>query len=593
MIVTGLTAAPASHATTTSYPGGTWDPGPPQYGVVATKNVMVPMSDGASLTVDVYYPADLVSGARASGTFPVLLTQTPYTGSLGATNLTSSTGPGALFVQHGYIFVSADVRGTGRSGGFGGFFAPRDAQDGVELVQWAAQLDGSNGDVGLQGCSYLGQTQLYTAAQLGANSPVKAMIPMCIGGDVYRDIYFDNGIPTPAWTGATCCAGTLLGPTMETFMAPKLAETQAGGDIAFYKQFWLDRDHVAQAQAIVDAGIPALMWNGWIDNGFGGLELYAALQNAYFGRDPLAPLRPGDSVTGRYQMIVGEWDHGGGIDPAIELQWYDTWIKGVDTGLNVDTTTPLHLWERQRGWVNAASYPMTDSYTALYLGGGGALASAPPSSSGSDALSWGPTALPGTSVSYTTDPIAAGTTIAGPGSVRVNVSTTGSNFELMADLFDVAPDGTALHVMHGGLLGSLGARDASRSWTDGNGVSMRPFLSLQGDTPVTPNATAQYEIPLQPAVWSIAPGHSIRLQLATQPDLQNCLDNLQAIEAPAVGCVPRAPQLAELAGTTTTVTLGGDQASLLTLPLLTFGAFPLANHGTTPTSRGQDLPLDW
>src|SRR5947209_4241177 len=153
------------------------------------------MSDGVDLVVDVYYPA--TDGQPAPGRFPVLLTQTPYTLSIGLTGATSGTGPGDYFVQRGYIYVSADVRGTGRSGGQGQFFGPRDAQDGVELVSWVAKLAHSNGVVGLHGCSYLGHTQLYTAAKLGRRSPVKAMIPMCVSSDPYRDTYMENGVPAP------------------------------------------------------------------------------------------------------------------------------------------------------------------------------------------------------------------------------------------------------------------------------------------------------------------------------------------------------------------------------------------------------------
>ena len=583
----------AAGPTRSPYPGGKWEPGPAAYGVVAVKNVAVPMDDGVQLAADVYYPADLKTGERASGTFPVLLTQTPYTGSLGAADVVSATGPGAFFVTHGYIFVSADVRGSGRSGGMGGFFSPRDAKDGVELVKWSSKLAGSNGDVGLQGCSYLGQTQLYTAAMLGPNSPVKAMIPMCIGGDVYRDVYLDNGIATPAWVGAGCCAGTLLGPTTETYLAQKYLDSQAGGDTAYDKQFWRERDHVRQAVAIVKSDIPALMWNGWIDNGFGGLELYAALQNAYFGRDPFSPLRPGQPVTGRYQMIVGEWEHGGGIDPGIQLQWYDTWLKHQNTGLRTDTATPLHLFERQRGWVNAASYPMSDAYAQLFLGPAGALTANVPATEGADTLAWGPPTLTGTSTTYATGPFARGASLAGPAAVTVLASTSGTNLELMADLYDVAPDGATTHITHGGFLGSLGAVDAPRSWTDSRGLPMRPFLSLQADAPVTPGAVVRYQIPLQPTLWSLAPGHRLRLQLATQPYPKVCQEKMQAITASAVGCAPRAVQLAALAGTNATIHRGGGRASSISLPLLAFGALRATRSATTPTSDGVALPMDW
>ena len=477
--------------------------------MIAQKNVLVPMDDGARLVADVYYPANPQTQARAAGRFPVLLTQSPYSGSVGATNLTSSSGPGAYFVERGYIFASVDVRGSGRSlDGEEQFFSPRDARDGVDMVMWAAHLSGSNGKVGLQGCSYLGQTQLYTAALLGKrygrNQPVKAMVPACIAGDVYRDVYSDNGIPAPAWVGAGLVGGSLLGPSTEASMIPVYLQSQIGGDPAYDGKFWLDRDHVQQAADIVRAGIPALLYDGWLDNGFGGLEIYGALQNAYFHRDPFAPLRPGLPVSGRYQAITGEWRHGGGLDYGIELQWYDTWLKGAHTGLPTNTLTPLHVFERNRGWVSASSYPMTNHYTRFFLTGSGL--SRTPKGQGVAHLTWGPPSQSGTTITFRSTPLADGATIAGPSAVTVAARSTGSNLELMADLYDVAPNGSAAQITHGGLMGTLRALDNARSWRDRNGLPMRPFMSLKGDTPVVPGVLTHYSIPLQPtAVVAGAP----------------------------------------------------------------------------------------
>ena len=59
----------------TPFPGGIWTPGDPTYGSKLDTNIPVTMSDGAVLMVDVSYPTDLATGARAPGPFPVLLTQ--------------------------------------------------------------------------------------------------------------------------------------------------------------------------------------------------------------------------------------------------------------------------------------------------------------------------------------------------------------------------------------------------------------------------------------------------------------------------------------------------------------------------------------
>ncbi|HET6811340.1 MAG TPA: CocE/NonD family hydrolase [Acidimicrobiales bacterium] len=587
----------------TPYPGGTWRPPAPSYGVLAVKNVSVPMDDGVDLVADVYYPADPGTGQRAAGRFPVLLTQTPYTNSTGLATSTSSTGPGDYFVERGYIFVSVDVRGTGRSGGNGGFFSPRDARDGVDLVDWVAhRLAGSNGVVGLTGCSYLGQTQLYTAALLGPRSPVKAMVPACVSGDVYRDTYLENGIPSPAWDGAGLAAGALLGPTIEAYMVPQYLASQVddasgqAGDTAYDRTFWLERDHIAQARAVAATGIPALMWDGWVEPGFGAQELWAALENAAMGRSPYAPLLPGQPVTARYQLIVGNWTHGGGLDNGIMLEWYDTWLKGARTGMSTGTRTPVHLQElgtASTRWVNVASYPLTNRYRPYYLGADGTLGSAPVSSAGSETLVWAQPTVAGSTTSFTSGPLTRGAMLAGPAALRIWASSDNTELELMADLYDLAPDGTATAITHGGILGSLHDLDRSRSWTDAAGLPVRPFLSLQRDTYVPTGAVTEYEVPLYPKVWELAPGHRLQLRLSTQADERACMTAMEKIVWPVLGCKPRPSILGRLAGGTYTLEAGGRYPTVLSLPLLPYESLPVVRSGVTPTSGGVALPLQW
>lgn len=48
----------------------------PAYGIIAQKNVMVPMRDGVKLATDIYLPAR--DGTAVEGRFPVVLSRTPY-----------------------------------------------------------------------------------------------------------------------------------------------------------------------------------------------------------------------------------------------------------------------------------------------------------------------------------------------------------------------------------------------------------------------------------------------------------------------------------------------------------------------------------
>jgi predicted acyl esterase len=231
---------------------------------------------------------------------------------------------------------------------------------------------------------------------------------------------------------------------------------------------------------------------------------------------------------------------------------------------------------------------MTNRYTRLGLLPQGGLGPAP--GSGTSTLRYGPPSQSGTVVTYTSAPFRQGATLAGPTAVQIAVRSTTSNVELMADLYDVAPDGTATQVTHGGLLGSLRELDRARSWRDARGLPTRPFLALQRDVPVPVGETVVYAIPLQPTVWSLAPGHRLRLRLSTQADAQVCLQKLAQVEAPSLGCAPRPSALAALAGGSYTLVQRG---SFLSLPLLRYHALRAVRSGTTPTSGGVALPLDW
>jgi predicted acyl esterase len=559
----------------TSYPGGIWSPPEPTFGTLLETGVEIQVSDGVVLVGDVNYPADLETGARADGAFPVILTQNPYGTALGGTLAASA---GSFFVTRGYIFAGVDVRGTSRSGGgpqeF--IFSPRAAQDGAELVEWASALDGSNGDVGLWGCSFLGINQLETAILLGPDSPVKAMIPACLSGDAYRDTLYDNGIPGPT---ATVWPGTW-------------PDAQAGGDFGFYRDYWRAEDRVAHAPEIFATGIPALLWAGWREGGsLGALELYAALQNLHAGRPATARMSAGQRTTGKYQVILGDWTHGGGLDRGIELQWYETWIKGVDTGLPTGTRTPLHLQELGSGrWVNADTYPIVDAYTQLFLTPSGLLSESP-DEAGEDALTWVPPDEVSSSLDYVSAPFADGAMLAGPIVVELEVSSSNTNAQLLTELFDLAPDGATTVITHASVLGSRRALDAEKSWIDRNELSIRPYLALDADDPLVPGTRTRLDVPLPPMLWSIEPGHRLRLRVSTRPRAEECVFE---IGRPPWGCHLTEPMLETLPGGVYTIHYGGTSGSALRLPLLPHGDLPTARSVMPPTAGGETtLPGDW
>jgi uncharacterized protein len=133
----GSAAAPAAQ----DPPSWTTYDRPAQFGIVTQQNVPITMSDGVQLSAIVYRP-------DAPGTFPVIVTLTPYNG-----GMTIVGSENAYLVQRGYVQVVVDVRGTGSSGGSWNDFGSREQLDGPEVVEWAAGQPWSNGNVGMWGSS--------------------------------------------------------------------------------------------------------------------------------------------------------------------------------------------------------------------------------------------------------------------------------------------------------------------------------------------------------------------------------------------------------------------------------------------------------
>ena len=567
-------------AASTPWPGGRWEPAAPAYGMTVVTDVPVTASDGETLVVSIGYPASLETGERAPGEFPVLLTQNPYLPTL---------VPDSFFVSQGYIFVVADVRGSGRSGGERGLFTERDALDGVDLVHWAAdELDGSNGVVGLTGCSYLGINQFFTAALVGPGSPLKAILPACASHSYEK--YFVGGIPNA---------------NMPRFMGsldfPEIyPDVVAGGELAYNGDYWqghgtLDADVATQ---VVRNGIPALLWSGWAAaEAPPALELFTYLQNAMkdrpvFGSEGFAtsgPMRSWQQPSGRYQIVIGPGRHGQGIDKTIQLEWYDTWLKGQRTDIQW-TSTPLHLYESASDrWVNAARYPIVARSTPYFLAADGAL-SRRAGSPASDSITWAPPEEAGSSQTYTTSPFEDGATLAGPINLSVWASSSNTNLELVADVYDVAPDGTQTWITAGAVLGSLSRIDRARSWYDQSGLLIRPYQPFAADEYVPAGQTRRYDINVQARLWGLAPGHTLRLRLATQASTgaTACGGAMGAVYP----CLLTAPQQATLPGGVYEIEHGRGRPSALVLPLLAYQALPTATSGPTPTST-QPQPLDW
>jgi len=152
--------------------------------VLLERDVRVRVSDGTTLSMDVYRP-------NGPGRFPGLLEHIPYRKD--DLRAMQDRGQNIELVRAGFACVRLDVRGTGSSGGTAvDEYSEAEQRDGVEIVNWLAGQPWCSGAVGSWGKSYGG----FACIQLAANRPqaLRAIAPVYATDDRYTDdMHFDGG----------------------------------------------------------------------------------------------------------------------------------------------------------------------------------------------------------------------------------------------------------------------------------------------------------------------------------------------------------------------------------------------------------------
>ncbi|MFN0168271.1 MAG: CocE/NonD family hydrolase [Bryobacteraceae bacterium] len=474
---------------------------PPTNDVVIDNLVPVPMRDGVKLYADVYRPAK-------PGKYPVLVSRTPYS----TERYPSSYAEAVFFSRRGYVFVFQDVRGRHESDGKWEPFR-NDIEDGYDTIEWAARQEWSNGKVGTQGGSYLGHVQWRAAMSKPPHLVV--ISPRVASTSLYHNWMTLNG-------GWRLSFNFGWGPVRQEsrIMQNTGSHTMADGPASLsydkvlwhlplltmqdllgrHAQFW--RDWIAHpdyddywkkinAEEMFDQWeIPVYTSGGWFD------IFSQGTLNGYVGVS-----HQGKSETARKQsrMIIGPWGHGssrkfGDIDfgehahvsmDAIELRFFDYWLKGDQNG--VDREPPVTLYTMgENQWRRENEYPLArTSYRKMYFHSSGSANSdrgdgrlswdAPASSSKPDAYRYDPdhpvpstggnnccgTPTPAGPIDqrsiegrhdilvYTSDFLKEDIEVTGPVKVVMHAASDGPDTDFVAKLIDVYPDGHAYNMAEG------------------------------------------------------------------------------------------------------------------------------------------------
>jgi putative CocE/NonD family hydrolase len=565
LVLAAIIATFAGGAAASAEEGWTPYTRPAQYGTVTDKDVPIVMRDGTVLRANVTRP-------DRPGRYPVLVTQTPY-GKDGAI-IVALGGQTDALVQRGYVQVTVDVRGTGASGGAWDSFGPAEQRDGYDVVEWAARQPWSDGGVGLDGPSYMGLTQLYTAAQRPPH--LKAIFPVVPMADGYRDITLSGGDVNvafiPLWLGLVTAGGlvppqsTFSGDPAEavsslttlgqhvggalSFTAPTLIGATSGGSIAYDGPFWKTRSPI---EVLDRVQVPAFVVGG--------------LHDLFQRGEPLVYERLKSRVPAR--LVMGPWTHVGGSQGAglprdgvpsltdLELRWFDRWLKGIDTNIaGIPRVTQYtygdERYEVQPDWPDPRLDPQR-----WYLRGGGVVArDAPPAAEAPQSFVQHPVAgvctmstgqwtaglgeqLPcftddranalSGGASYVSAPLASDLRVSGPLAARLWVTTTASDAAVTVRVDDVAPDGTSTGMTTGWQTAAFRATDARRTRVV-RGHVLQPWhpFTEASVLPVQAGEPTALDVEIFPTNWVLKSGH--RLKIVVDPsDFPHALPPLPAL----------------------------------------------------------------
>ena len=153
-----------------------------------TPNFFIPLSDGRKLSARMWQP---VSNSNSNFPAPSILEYLPYRKRDGTALRDEGNHPS--FASKGYVCIRVDLPGQGDSDGLMlDEYTEDELSTGHEVINWIANQEWSNGNVGMIGISWGGFNGLQIAMR--KPSPLKAIVTVCSTVDRYADdIHYMGG----------------------------------------------------------------------------------------------------------------------------------------------------------------------------------------------------------------------------------------------------------------------------------------------------------------------------------------------------------------------------------------------------------------
>jgi hypothetical protein len=503
-----------------------------KYRVKVESDVYVAMPDGVRIACRIYRP-------DADGKFPTLYAASPYQYEyhhVPAIPLFpwKETGPIRWYVERGYVYIHADVRGSGRSEGEYGFLSHTEQTDNYHMIEWIAAQPWSNGKVGGIGQSYFGFSQWLMAVHrpphLTCIAPYDALI------DPYRCHGFHGGI--------YCSYRTMwyIGLRANALHRPpdqrrgKAMETDIGRELTFHDTddaWWKERSAFERLDQI---NIPVLSIGHWAKK---ALHLRGNIVGYEYAKSPKRLV-----VTGyRTQNEVHHAFDTEEFHEEFLLPFYDYYLKGLKNGY--DKLAPVRIqvqgsyewrdeqeWPPKRARIVPFYFRRKKSRSLTSLNDGGLSTEAPSRSEGSTAydypdLQWvsgvvamGPTGPDPIKrvLTFTTDPLEDDLEVTGNVVLELHAASSQTDtdfFVKLADQFPQSPEDRKKGIQPRSFNVSKGWLKASHHFTKNPARSRpdRPFYDHDDPRPLEPGKVYKFEIEVLPCAYQFKKGHRIRVEL--------------------------------------------------------------------------------
>ena len=533
-----------------------YDRKPAYDGMVADRDVLVPMRDGVSIAVDVYRP-------DTAEKLPALLAFSIYNKDLQGPDIAATLPPqpawsslwaGPLeagdtrfFVSRGYAHVIGSPRGVGKSESGGSR-----QWDSYDLIEWIAKQSWCDGKVGMVGISGFGAEQFHVARQ---NPPhLKAIFPFdprgaygtlgsfreeYPGGVIhlfrYLIMHFAAMHQVKGKPGAlppereALWQAAVSNPDYRMYPHIYNVLTQKGQHMPPYFDLLIDPYDKEQVMRDAEQSLQRITVPSYTGCGWYAYTYKTHLNGAqnYFAKIP-APKKlilVGPAHLERpFHTLHSEI-----------LRWHDHWLKGIDTG--VMDEPPVRYWVMGANqWRTGTDWPLPETvWTKFYLSGWERLRTAPftPASADDELPPDAFVQMPPTQTNtiqtlrYMTDPLPNDVLVAGPCVLNLFAAIDQDDTNWIVILKDVGPDVSVRTARPGeaDVPGDLPERELTRGWLKASHRALDPDrskpwkpwhrLTREAQRKVVPGEITQYAIEIMATANLFRKDHRICVEIAS------------------------------------------------------------------------------